>query len=110
MVRRRAATTRTTRAMRRRRRSSRGRRRSRAAISRSASLGDLCPDRRADRDVLHHARGRAGKDAYAPIKRWGAELLAARRGDGSAVIQDNEGTRLVLDSRLPDEALAALSD
>jgi hypothetical protein len=52
----------------------------------------------------------AGKDAYRPIKRWAVELLAARQGDGSTAVQDTDGTRLVLDSRLPEEALTALSD
>jgi hypothetical protein len=52
----------------------------------------------------------AGREAYQPIKRWARDLLRARRGYGSARLQDPEGTALVLHARLSDEALAALSD
>jgi hypothetical protein len=52
----------------------------------------------------------AAKDAYQPIKRWAKDVLAARVGDGSVRLSDDEGTALVLHSGLPDKALEALSD
>ncbi len=56
---------------------------------------------------------RAGDDAYDAVKRWAKEVLAARanaeRDRGSAVVNDPDGTNLVLTPGLSPEALDALA-
>jgi hypothetical protein len=54
----------------------------------------------------------AGKDAYAAVKTWAKDVMAARResGDGSVDLRDPEGTTLILSTHFPEEALDALSE
>jgi hypothetical protein len=54
----------------------------------------------------------AGKDAYAAVKAWAQDVMAARREsrDGSVDLTDPEGTDLILSTHFPDEALDALAE
>lgn len=54
----------------------------------------------------------AGKDAYAAVKEWAKDVWRARGGgdEGSLVLEDPDGTHLILSARLPDRALDALAD
>jgi hypothetical protein len=56
----------------------------------------------------------AGKDAYATVKAWAKEIIAARRESpaepGSVRIDDPDGTNLILSAAIPDDALEALAD
>jgi hypothetical protein len=57
--------------------------------------------------------GEAGKDAYAAVRAWVREVWASRaespRPPGSLELEDPDGTRLILWSRISDHALDALS-
>lgn len=51
----------------------------------------------------------AGEDGYRTFKAWVHDVRAARGGHrGSVVVQSKDGTRVVLSSEIPDEALGAL--
>lgn len=52
----------------------------------------------------------AGKDAYGVVKRWVKDVWAARRGNGSMVLEDSEHSTLVLSTGIPEDALDALRD
>jgi hypothetical protein len=49
----------------------------------------------------------AGKDAYPLVKQWIRDVFAT--GAGRVTVEDSEGSSLSLPSRIPDEALDALS-
>jgi hypothetical protein len=55
----------------------------------------------------------ADEDTYAAVKKWVHAVWAARAGseadEGSFTLEDPERTRLILSTRIPDEALDALS-
>jgi hypothetical protein len=54
----------------------------------------------------------AGKDAYPVLKTWVTAIWKARRSSdgGSIDLEDPDGTRLILDDRIPDRAVDALAE
>ena len=60
---------------------------------------------------FHAFAAEAGKDAYAAVKQWVRDLWDARAtaGEGAVRLHDAQRSTLVLSTRIPDEALDALS-
>jgi hypothetical protein len=63
-------------------------------------------------DFFRAFASEAGRDAYAAVKAWANDVMAARResGDGSIRLDDSDGTTLILHTSFPDEALDALAE